>query len=128
MDTSIAKIDEEQRLVYGWASVAASADGEPVIDSQGDIIDAADLEKAAHNFALDFREANSMHAGPVTGRLVESFVSSPATLEKMGIPTGVLPTGWWVGFKIDDDTAWEGVKSGKFKGFSIEGTGTRTPV
>lgn len=128
MDTSIAKIDTERRVVKGWASVAASADGTTVIDSQGDVIDAADLEDAAHDFALSFREANTMHAGPVTGRLVESFVSTPETLEKMGVPPGVLPTGWWVGFKIDDDAAWEGVKSGKYRAFSIEGTGTREPI
>ena len=128
MDTSIAKIDEEQRIVFGWASVAKRADGTTIEDSQGDVIESADLEKAAYDFVLDFREANAMHSGPVTGRLVESFVSTPEKLEKMGIPAGVLPTGWWSGYKIEDDDAWAGVKSGRYKMFSIEGVGTRTAI
>ena len=128
MDTSIAKIDDEQRLVFGWASVAKRADGATIEDSQGDIIDPGDLETAAYDFVLDFREANTMHSGPVTGRLVESFVSTPEKLQKMGLAPDALPTAWWAGFKIDDDTAWEGVKSGRYKMFSIEGRGTREPV
>lgn len=128
MDTSIAKIDDEQRVVFGWASVAKRADGTTVEDSQGDVIYAGDLEKAAYDFVLDFREANSMHSGPVTGRLVESFVSTPEKLEKMGLAPDALPTAWWTGFKIEDDQAWSRVKSGHYTMFSIEGTGTRTAI
>ena len=128
MDTSIAKIDEEQRVVFGWASVAVRKDGTTIEDAQGDVIEVADLEKAAYDFVLDFREANAMHSGPVTGRLVESFVSTPEKLEQMGIAKGVLPHGWWVVFKIDNDEAWARVKDQHYTMFSIEGTGTRTPV
>src|SRR3990167_3665318 len=105
MDTSIAKIDDEQRVVFGWASVAKRADGTTIEDSQGDVIDSEDLEKAAYDFVFDFREANAMHTGPVTGRLVESFVSTPEKLVKMGLAPDALPSAWWTGFKIDDDAA-----------------------
>ena len=128
MDTSIAKVDEDKRLVFGWASVAKRAGGAVIEDSQGDIIEPGDLEEAAYDFVLDFREANAMHSGPVAGRLVESFVSTPEKLEKMGLAPDALPAAWWTGFKIDDDDAWSGVKSGRYKMFSIEGRGTRTKV
>lgn len=124
-ETTIAKLDAERRIAYGWASVAKSADGSDVVDAQGDVIAPEDLEDAAYEFVLKFREANTMHDGPVTARLVESFVATPDKLEKMGVPSGMLPSAWWVGFKVDDDDAWEGVKSGRFSMFSIEGSGTR---
>lgn len=122
MESQIEKIDLEQRVVFGWASVA------DIEDSQGDIISIDEIEKAAYSFALDFGESNTMHAGPATGRLVESFVTAPEKLAKMGVPEGTVKPGWWIGFKIDDDDAWQGVKSGRLKAFSIEGAGERTPV
>lgn len=124
-ETKIAKLDEERRLVFGWASVAKNADGTDVIDAQGDVIAPGDLETAAYDFVLKFREANTMHTGPVTARLVESFVATPDKLEKMGIPVEGVPSAWWTGFKVDDDTAWAGIKSGRYSQFSIEGTGKR---
>ena len=46
----------------------------------------------------------------------------------MGIPSGTLPEGWWIGFYVDDDAAWEKIKDGTYKMFSIEGTARRVPV
>jgi hypothetical protein len=46
----------------------------------------------------------------------------------MGIPEGTLPIGWWVGFKITDDNAWERVKNGTYRMFSIEGRASREPI
>ena len=39
----------------------------------------------------------------------------------MGLAKDALPLGWWVGFRVDDDAAWEGVKKGEYKMFSIQG-------
>jgi hypothetical protein len=66
-----------------------------------------------------------MHVRKGVSTLIESFVSTPEKWEAMGIPEGVLPTGWWVGFKVKDDEVWKGVKSGKYKMFSVHGSGTR---
>ena len=49
-------------------------------------------------------------------------------MKAMGIEEGILPYGWWVGFKITDKDAWEGIKSGKYQMFSIEGKGIREVV
>ena len=43
----------------------------------------------------------------------------------MEIPEGTLPVGWWVGFKVHDEEVWKGVKSGKYKMFSVHGSGMR---
>ena len=128
MESQITKIDEDRRLVFGWASVSVAKDGTQVEDSQGDLIDPEDLEDAAYNFALNFREANAMHAGPVVGQLVESFVSTPEKLEKMGLAPDALPIAWWAGWHIEDDDVWAGVKSGRYSMFSIEGSAQRVPV
>ena len=45
----ILKTDEEQRMVYGWASVVTEK-GEPVIDRQGDIIEPDTLVRAVNKF------------------------------------------------------------------------------
>ena len=123
----IAKTDEDRNLVFGWASVAIDKAGRAVIDGEGDVIDPTDLEDAAYEFVLKFREANVNHSGPVVGTLVESMVFTPDKLEKLGLPEGSLPTAWWTGFRLDDAT-FAKVKDGTYQGFSIEGTATRVPV
>lgn len=124
----IAKIDDEQRLVFGWANVAIRQDGEVIEDLQGDVVDIQELEQAAYGFNLEFRGLDEMHDGVVKGRLVESFVVTPEKLEKMALPPDALPLGWWVGFQIEDDTAWELVKSGAYTMFSIAGRAIREEV
>jgi len=114
----------DQNLVMGWASVAVEKTGEVLIDSQDDIIDPQSLEEAVYEFVLDFRDANEMHTGPIKGQLVESLVVTKQKLEAMGLPDDALPVGWWVGFKVDDDT-FAKVKDGTLRAFSIEGTGER---
>lgn len=125
----IAKYYDDQQLVFGWASVARDASGDIPLDWQGDIIDAPDLEKAVYKFNLEFRESNDMHQpNSVNGSLVESVMFTKQKMEAMGIPEGIVPEGWWVGFKIDDKIAYQKVKNGIYKMFSIEGTGTRVPL
>src|SRR5262245_16159601 len=67
----IAKVDEERRLVFGWASVAVRKDGSTVVDSQGDMIDPEELEAAAYAFVLKLGDANDMHEAEPVGRTVE---------------------------------------------------------
>lgn len=124
----IASIDQDQRLVFGWANIAMTAAGELVTDAHDDSIDPEDLELAAYAFCLQFRELNTNHQGMTTGNLVESFMVTPSKLVAMGLSQDALPVGWWVGFYIQDDAAWEGVKKGDFKMFSIEGWALREDV
>ncbi len=129
-DLAIRKTDNEQRLVFGFLSVAVDEHGNPIIDSQDDVIDPAELEKAAYEFVLTSRKAGDVHERVEgIGRLVESMVFTPEKVAKLGIPDGILPKcGWWVGFKIDDDQVWEKVKSGEYQGFSIGGQAIREEI
>jgi hypothetical protein len=52
-------------------------------------------------------------------------MSTPEKWEAMGIPEGTLPVGWWVGFKVNDAEVWKAVKDGKYKMFSVHGSGLR---
>ena len=115
-------------MVFGWASVAALADGTTVEDYQRDILDIDELEDAVYNYVLFFRDGGEMHQRRGIGVLVESVVFTPDKLEVMGIPEGTLPNGWWLGLKITDDDVWEKVKDGTYSMFSIEGEATRQPV
>lgn len=124
----IKKIDTDQRLVFGWASVVADAQGRMVVDHQGDLIYPEDIEKAAYDFVLTSRQAGDMHEVVGTGRLVESMVFTVEKMQALGIPEGTMPTGWWVGFHIDDDEKWDLVKKGVRPMFSIGGTGYREPI
>ena len=127
---SVFKTDDDKRLVFGWASVSITVDGEQVEDRQQDIIDPEDLEAAAYEYVLNFRDSGEEHIPTLRkkGKLVESCVFTEEKQKAMGIPAGVLPIGWWIGFKIEDDAAWEKVKNGTYKMFSIEGKAQREPV
>lgn len=126
----IAKLDEDRQLVFGWANVCVRTDGEQVVDSQNDIIDPDDLEDAAYNFVLSagVDGTGEEHEGPSKGRLVESVFVTPSKLAAMGLAKNALPTGWWVGFHVEDKQAWKAVKSGKYKMFSIQGVSRRQEV
>lgn len=127
---SIFKTDDDKRLVFGWASVSIKVDGEPLEDLQQDLIDPDDLEEAAYAYVLNFRDTGERHNPNLRkkGKLVESCVFTVEKQKAMGIPEGILPVGWWIGFKIEDDEAWEKVKNGTYKMFSIEGKAVRVPV
>lgn len=127
---SIFKTDDDKRLVFGWASISITVDGEQLEDRQKDIIDPEDLEEAAYEYVLNFRDTGEEHISSMRkkGKLVESCVFTAEKQKAIGIPEGTLPIGWWIGFKIEDDAAWERVKNGTYRMFSIEGKANREPV
>lgn len=127
---SIFKTDSDKRLVFGWASISITVNGEQLEDRQQDIIDPEDLEEAAYEYVLNFRDTGEEHNPTMRkkGKLVESCVLTAEKQRAMGIPEGAVPVGWWIGFKIEDDAAWERVKNGQYRMFSIEGKANREPV
>ena len=124
----IMKSDDEKRLVFGWANIAVRVGGEIIQDFQDDVIDIEELEQAAYNFTAEFGTAGEMHRRGGIGRLVESIVFTKEKAAALGIPPNILPEGWWVGFRIDDDEVWEKIKNGTYSMFSIEGTAERVPI
>lgn len=127
----ISKVDADKQQVFGWASIV-EINGEPVVDLQGDYIDIEEIEKSAYDYVIKSRHGGDMHARDgdvpkVVGTMIESFIVTPEKKEKLGLPDA-MPTGWWVGYQVDDPDVWDLVKSGKRTGFSIHGRGVRTPM
>jgi cation transport regulator ChaB len=124
----VLKVDAERQYVFGWASVAFAKDGSQVEDLQGDLIDLDDLEEAAYQFALSYRESGVMHAGEAVGQMIESFMVTPDKLEAMGLPPDSLPMGHWVGFHVPDPAIFAKIKDGTYSAFSIQGDAVREEV
>lgn len=118
----VTKIDDENFLVFGYASVA------DVEDSQGDVIKIDELEKAAYNYVLTSRTGGAMHEVMGVAKLVESIVFTPEKLEMLGLSKDALPHGWFVGFKVNDTDAWQKIKQGDYKMFSIGGRAIREAI
>lgn len=121
----ITKAEPDKKLVFGWASVAEIG-GKLVVDKQNDIITPAELEKAAYEFVLYSRTQGDMHDRKGVGRLVESFMFTKQKQDLLGIDLGLQ--GWWVGFKVDDESLWNAIKSGERPEFSIGGKGKRVDI
>lgn len=119
---------EDERVVYGWAMVSATAGGDRIVDLQGDVIEPADLEKASIEFMLDSRKSGAMHEGPPVASAVASLVTTPEVVTALGVPDGLLPVGWFFGVKVHDAEVWKRIKAGELKMFSIEGSADRQEV
>jgi hypothetical protein len=114
----VIKSDDEQRIVWGWASVSTE-NGETVVDSQGDIIEPDEMVKMANDFMLDVRLAKAMHQGEGVGEFIHSFPVTKELAAALGVETS--REGWILGMKVHDDATWTAVKAGEFTGFSIGG-------
>lgn len=121
----VVKLDQEQQLVYGWASVT-KVNGRDVIDLQGDVIDIYDLQKAAHQFMAESRDGSDMHGQRGVASIVESMIIDEAIKQSLGITTP--NEGWFICQKIHDPSVWAGWKAGRYTGFSIGGSGVRTAM
>tara|TARA_R110000824_G_scaffold229952_4_gene417551 strand:+ start:147 stop:1634 length:1488 start_codon:yes stop_codon:yes gene_type:complete len=131
LDATIVKIEEDKQLVFGWANIIKTAEGMMLLDRQDDFIDDEnELEKAAYHYVLHSRDGGEMHLRKGVSTLVESVVLTDEKQRALGIPPNTVPTGWWIGFKVNDDSVWKQIKKGGYVGFSVHGTGRRerTPL
>jgi hypothetical protein len=122
----VAKSDEYENLVFGWASVAFSKDGSQIMDRQGHAIDVEDLEAAAYDFNVVSGKTGDMHQSDGFGQLVESMVFTDEKIELLGLDKGSIQKGWWVGFRVPPEYHKQ-VREGNRTMFSIEGTAKLEP-
>lgn len=107
---------EEKRLVYG--SVYAPW----LVDTQGEMMTAGEIEEMAHRFLLSGHLANidtDHNLVPNGTRIVESFIA------RAGDPD-FEPGEWVIGVKVFDEQIWDAVKRGELNGFSFYGTVQRS--
>jgi phage head maturation protease len=94
----IIKVDKDKRLVYGYASTEA-------LDSQGERISKEAVETALPDY-MKWANIREMHEPSAVG------VAKEAEVDEKGL---------YLVAKIVDDTAWNKVKEGVYKGFSVGG-------
>src|SRR5215470_17319601 len=94
----IAKVDAEERMVWGYASTDAE-------DDQGETVTRDALAEALAGY-MKFANIREMHQMSAVG------VAEQA---------GVDGKGLYVGARIVDPRAWDKVTTGVYKGFSIGG-------
>jgi hypothetical protein len=126
VEVKVCKVEPVQHLVFGWASVAES-DGQLVVDSDGEAIETAELEKAVYQFVRDSGEAGELHQGEPVAKVVESLMLTAEKAGAMGLAAPAAE-GWWVGVKIEDAGVFAKVSAGKYCMFSIQGTAERHEI
>ena len=99
---AITKVDDEERMVYGWAST-------PDLDSDGEVIKLDALEKALPAY-MQFPTLREMHQPKAAGT-----TKSAKIIDKNN------ERGLYIGAKVVSDEAWKLIKEGVYKGFSIGG-------
>jgi hypothetical protein len=142
-----------RQYAFGFANVFRLTDGTVVVDSQNHKIDTTDaiaaIENAVYEYVLTSRSGDEQHINYGVARLIETVVLNEEkrgafaahaayhelgsdadtddlaalTTTKLTQARAVLPDAWWVGFKIDDDDAWEKTEDGTYPMFSIVGRG-----
>ena len=115
--TSLKKIDEEQRIIAGYASVE-------VIDKQNEVIPINVLKEAWERFwkNRDFAINMVMHSNIPVAKIIEEFTEKNGTVHKSGIDS----TGLYIVSKIRDDISkgdetWDLIQREELKGYSIGG-------
>jgi len=110
--------NEERHLVYGIVYVP----NEP--DTDNDYSTPEEIEKACHDFMINFKKFNLQHKGNTElsdndVSIVENYIAPCDFL--MG--NQLVKKGSWVtALKVFNDTIWNDIKTGKYSGFSMEGS------
>jgi len=97
----IAKIDREQRMVFGYAST-------PTRDLDGEVIELDAIKDALPDY-MQWCNIREMHQPSAVG------VAKEANIDDRGL---------YIGAKVVDDDAWKKVTEEVYKGFSIGGNVT----
>jgi hypothetical protein len=120
--------DEEKRIVTGAAMIADL----PIYrrdDVRGEyyvVFDKESIFKIAKKWARGnkYDAVNTHHNTPIADgvSLFESYIidRQRGVMPPMGFEE-VADGSWFVSYLIDNDEVWAKVKSGEFKGFSVEG-------
>lgn len=126
-ELKLAEVDTEKRILMG----ALLIPNKPIYRRNGEdeyyiYFSKKTVAKASQLFLQRGNQANSTleHAEQLQGlTLVESWIVEDQEKDKSALYDMKVPVGTWMGaVKVDNDDVWNNyVKTGKVKGFSIEG-------
>ena len=126
-EIKLKQIDKEQRILMGPLLIP----NRPIFRKKEDedyyiFFSKSTVKKASEQFLIKGNQGNSTleHALPVKGlTLVESWIVENSKTDKSALYGFDVPEGTWFGsIKVNNDEIWNDyVKTGKVKGFSIEG-------
>jgi len=126
-EIKLAEINKEKRLLMGALLIPQK----PIYRRNGDkeyyvFFSSETVLKASQMFLQNGNQSNSTleHDGELKGlTLVESWIVEDKEKDKTALYGLDVKVGTWMGsVKVDNDEIWNDyVKSGKVKGFSIEG-------
>jgi hypothetical protein len=109
--------NDAQHIVYGVVLAPEHR------DSQGDIVSAEEIEKAAHRYLVDSRKSDVQHSEEQAAvDVIESYVA-PQDFVIAG--EHVSKGSWVMAHKVHDPAVWKDVQSGKLTGLSIGGSAIR---
>jgi len=113
---TIAKTDDEQRMVYG---IVYAPDQ---VDNQGDVADAEVIRDMAYTFMkMQFTPNVDRQHNYMGG---EGYVAESWLLRKNDALFPKEPEGSWaVGIKVEKDDTWQAIKDGAITGISMAGEG-----
>ncbi|MFA4971886.1 MAG: XkdF-like putative serine protease domain-containing protein [bacterium] len=117
----IAKADAEKQILYGVVMEPDVPDSQ--IDpktGEGDTCSAEEIEKAAHDFLVNYRQLGLEHRTQLMkgAEIVECYLAPM----DMTIGTEAVKQGSWImAVHAANPALWEDVKKGVFNGFSIQG-------
>lgn len=98
-------------------------------DLQGDCYKPEDIELMAHGFMERSQAAGEMHKSLVPGaKVVESYLAPVDFVVKTADGDETVLKGSWVLAMKWPDEQWQKIQKGELTGYSIGGTGLRTPV
>jgi len=108
----IAKIDEDERIVYG---IVYAPDE---VDTEGDMATAEVIKEAAYEFMENLKNDQidkSHDEDPDEGYVAESWIvkENDSIFEEIG--------AWAVAIKVTDDKTWKEIKDGEITGLSMGG-------
>ena len=126
-EVKFAEVDKEKKILVG----ALLTPNKPIYRRSGEeeyyiFFSRETVRKASQLFLKDGNQSKSTleHKQQIEGlTLVESWIVEDKEKDKSSIYNLDVPVGTWMGtVKVDNDEIWENyVKTGKVKGFSIEG-------
>lgn len=128
---NVVKAQAEKRYTYGLAYPALKADAARAADGAIDFASPEVVEAAAWSWMLKSRDVGLMHDDSLGGghaQVVESHIwrGAPWTTKAAdGGEVTIRPGDWCVGV-VWSPEAWEQVKKGAIRGYSMQGVAQRS--